>query len=65
MLRSKRSRLRYDEFTSVHLLMAVRVKQYTIGQRVRPAMHPILQMMIVPAGVIRQCTATVRTQPAL
>ncbi|SEH82375.1 hypothetical protein SAMN05192544_1009169 [Paraburkholderia hospita] len=61
MPRLQRGRLRYYKSTSVHLLVAVWVKQYPVGQRVRPAMHPIFQMMIVPAGVIRQSTTTVRT----
>ena len=59
------NRLSYNKLTSVHLLMAVRVEQHPVGQSVGTAMHPIFQMMVVPACFVRQGTATMRAQPAL
>jgi len=58
-------RLRYNKFASVHLLVAMRVKQNSVGQRVFTTMHPIFQMMVVPTRFVCQSGATVCTKPTL
>jgi hypothetical protein len=61
----RQNRLSYYKFTNVYLLVAVWVKQNPVGQGIGPAMHPILQVMVVPACLVRQGTATMRAEPAL
>jgi hypothetical protein len=58
-------RFSYRYSTSVHLLVAVRVEQYAICKSVRTAIHPIFQMVVVPARLFSQSRTTVRTTAAL
>ena len=45
--------------------MAHRVQQHPVGQRVRPAHHPRNQVMVVPAGVLRDDAAAQRAVTVL